>query len=247
MPTIWESLLDLVFPPRQECPFCKVPTDDASVCADCQDILRVYQSESLCRLCGRFHASGGPLDGTEGYLCADCHRAGRPFDLALAPGPHEGILKETIHRFKYGGERYLAEPLAELMTAQLRRTGLLNNSPDLLLAVPLSNDKLLSRGFNQAGLLAKEISIMTAIPFKEQVLEKVTQTPSQTSLPKAMREVNLYGAFRVTDKTTLTARKVLLVDDVFTTGSTVSVAAEVLKAAGAVQVYVITATTGRSN
>ena len=246
MSTIWESLLDLLFPLPLECPFCKTPTDDAVICPDCTEVLNAYQTGERCRRCGRFLASALPEGKTGEPLCADCRRSGRPFTRALAPAPYDGIIKATIHRFKYGGERHLAAPLAELMAGQLKRQGFAPGCADLILAIPLSYGKLLRRGFNQAALLAEELSQLTAIPFSVSLLEKVTDTPTQTSLPRAMREVNLYGAFRVTDEKALSARKVLLVDDVFTTGNTVSAAAGVLLAAGAAQVYALTIATARS-
>jgi len=166
--------------------------------------------------------------------------------ISLSPGPYEGILKKTIHRFKYNGERFLAAPLANLMIAQIKTANLLNDPPDLMIAAPLSYDKLLQRGFNQAGLLAEEIRQKISIPFKERVLEKSAGIPSQTGLPRAIREVNLCSAFKVTDKSSLSGKKVLLVDDVFTTGSTVSAITEVVKKAGALRVCVVTATTGRT-
>ena len=246
MSTIWESLLDLIFPPPLECPFCKVPTDSANTCHECTAILSAYQDEERCRLCGRFLEDALPAGKAGTPICADCSGSGRPFTRAMAPAPYDGIIKETIHRFKYNGERHLAAPLAELMVGQLKQQGLAQQGADLLLAIPLSYDKLLQRGFNQAALLAEEISQITAIPFEGRILEKVKDTPAQTSLPRVLREINLYGAFRVTDEKGLSARKVLLIDDVFTTGSTVSAAAGVLKAAGAAQVYVLTAATARS-
>jgi predicted amidophosphoribosyltransferase len=95
-------------------------------------------------------------------------------------------------------------------------------------------------------MLAQEISQKTAIPFCEQVLIKASDTPSQTSLPRAVREINLFGAFSVTNAALTQEKKILIVDDVFTTGSTAAAVAEALKQAGAARVYVLTATTARA-
>jgi len=242
--TLWESLLDLLFPPRPGCPFCGAPGSGAEVCRPCLSTISGYRLEPHCCLCGRLPEKSPPGAPHAYYLCGECQRHGWPFVLARAPGPYEGILKEVIHRFKYGGSRRLAVPLAALMVEALLSETLYTGI-DLVIPVPLSYNKLRQRGFNQAGLLAKEIGSGMKMPVNDSVLVKITDTPSQTGLSRAAREVNLKNVFKVTDARYLKGKNILIVDDVFTTGSTMSSAAAVVKRAGAVQVFVITAATSR--
>ncbi|MDF9406978.1 MAG: DNA utilization protein GntX [Pelotomaculum sp. PtaB.Bin013] len=242
--TLWESLLDLLFPPRPGCPFCGAPGSGTEVCCTCLSTISGYRLEPHCCLCGRLPEKMAPSAPDGYYLCSECRRHGWPFVLARAAGPYEGILKEVIHRFKYGGSRRLAVPLAALMVEVLLSETLYANI-DLVLPVPLTYNKLRRRGFNQAGLLAKEIGSGLKIPVSGSVLVKITDTPSQTGLSRAAREINLKNVFKVTDARYLQGKNILIVDDVFTTGSTMSSAAAVVKRAGAVQVFVVTAATGR--
>ena len=243
--TLWESLLDLIFPPAQECPLCGGVSSDGVICGSCEVLLRGYRHEGACEVCGRLPDKAGKHSAGGGFLCGECSRSKRAFDRALATGPYEGVLREAVHRLKYKGERHLAAPLAGLMVERMTEFGTLSQGLDYLIPVPLSTNKLHQRGFNQAQLLAKEISSKTAIPLRDNIIVKTVDTPSQTGLPKAVREVNLYGAFKVIDPQSLSHRKVMVVDDVFTTGSTVSAVARAVKQAGAQRAYVITATTAR--
>lgn len=242
--TLWDSLLELLFPLRPECPFCDAPGSGAEVCCTCISVINGYRLEPHCCLCGRLPEKVAPITPDGFYLCSECRRHGWPFELARAPGPYEGVLKEAIHRFKYGGSRRLAVPLAALMVEVLLSEALYADI-DLVVPVPLTYNKLLRRGFNQAALLAKEIGGRLKIPVSGRILVKITDTPSQTGLSRAAREINLKNTFKVTDAPYLQGKNILIVDDVFTTGSTMSSAAAVIKRAGAVQVFVITAATGR--
>jgi len=241
---LWDSLLDLLFPPRPECPFCGAPGSGLEVCGSCRSVISGYRLEPHCDICGRLPENEALITSTGYYLCRDCRRHGWPFVLARAPGPYEGVLKEAIHRFKYGGSRRLAVPLALLMVELLLSEALYANI-DLVVPVPLSYNKLRHRGFNQAALLAKEIGGRLRIPVNGRVLVKILDTPSQTGLSRMAREINLKSAFEVTNVEHLQGKNVLIVDDVFTTGSTMSAAAAVLKRSGAGQVFGITAATGR--
>jgi len=241
---LWDSLLDLLFPPLPECPFCGAHGSGVEVCRACHAVVDGYRLEAHCRICGRLPEKAVPVTSGGFYLCGECQRHGWPFVAARAPGPYEGVLKKAIHRFKYGGSRRLAAPLASLM-AELLLSDALYADMDLVVPVPLSGNKLRQRGFNQAALLAKEIGVRLKIPVNGRVLAKIMDTPSQTGLSRAAREINLINAFHVTDARYLQGKNILIVDDVFTTGSTMSSAAAAVKQAGAGQVFVITAATGR--
>jgi len=241
---LWDSLLDLLFPPQPECPFCGAPGSGAEICGSCRSEINGYRLEPHCGLCGRLPEKEAIISSTGIYLCGECRRHGWPFALARAPGPYEGILKDAIHRFKYGGSRRLAVPLALLMVEVLLSEDFCADL-DLVVPIPLSYNKLRHRGFNQAALLAKEIGGRLKIPVNNRVLVKILDTPSQTGLSRAAREINLQSAFEVTNVEHLQGKNILIVDDVFTTGSTMSVAAAAIKRVGAGQVFGITAATAR--
>lgn len=243
---LWDNLLDLLFPPRPGCPFCGSPGSETIVCGACRALLHEYRQTPRCRICGRLPEKAASGATGSIYLCSECRRHEWPFVLACAPGPYEGILKETVHRFKYNGLRRLAVPLATLMVELLlAEEFFLNNRIDLLLPVPLAANKLRRRGFNQAALLAKEIGGRFKIPVNEGVLVKIVDTPPQAGLTRSARENNLKSAFKVKGGLILQNKNVLLTDDVFTTGNTVSSIANLVRQAGAKQVFVITAATGR--
>ncbi|MGQ9456504.1 MAG: ComF family protein [Armatimonadota bacterium] len=160
------------------------------------------------------------------------------FDTARSVGLYEGILKEAIHVLKYRKHVALANPLGKIMADQLPKLLPANqtNQIDVIIPVPIHRSKLLDRGFNQAEELARRVSQLTRVPIETKTLVKIKITPDQVGLPREQRAENLLGAFAVTDITKVAGKKILLVDDVFTTGATLSEAAKVLRANGAYQI-----------
>jgi len=243
--TIWKDLLDLIFPARPECPFCGGGDTKGKPCDSCLATIKGYQCERPCSRCGRLAEKGArPKYGRAGFLCYDCRKRDWPFTLARAGGPYEGVLKEAIHRFKYTGRRSLASHLAALML-EVCRLEPLYQAADLIVPAPLSREKLRVRGFNQAELLAVEVGRALGVPVNGKCLVKDIDTPPQTGLSRVARESNLKGAFSVKKPDLIRDRVVLLIDDVFTTGSTMSETAATLKQAGAGEVLVLTVATGR--
>ena len=244
MRSFWKDLLDLVFPPGAECPFCGGKRQGKDMCDNCRSIVGGYNQELYCGRCGRFTGKGAMIYSAAGHFCYTCRKQEWPFELARAAGPYEGVLKEAIHRFKYTGRRGLAASLAGLMAETALAEPLLT-SVDLALPVPLSDEKLRQRGFNQAALLADEVGYRLQIPVNGKLLVKDVETPPQAGLNRAAREQNLRGAFRVTNTDAIQGLNILIIDDVFTTGSTMSSAALVIRSAGARHVFGLTAAAGR--
>lgn len=244
MRSLWKDLLNLIFPAGVECPFCGGPRQGNDICCKCRSIIACYSQELYCRRCGRFTGKGSVIPGVSSHLCFTCRKQEWPFDLARAAGPYEGVLKETLHRFKYLGRRGLASSLAGLM-AETACTEPLFTSSDLVVPVPLSDEKMRLRGFNQAALLADEVGYRLQIPVNDRLLVKDFETSSQAGLNRTAREINLKGAFRVTNADAIHGRNIMIVDDVFTTGSTMSSAALVIRSAGAKHVFGLTAAAGR--
>ena len=161
------------------------------------------------------------------------------FDIHRTSGLYEGVLKEAIHRFKYGGVFPLAKAFGDLLQPILK--ALCQDYPaDVMIPVPLHIRRLRERGFNQVLILVKELNKRFGIPYGERVLRKVKDTPVQSALKKKERRKNLRGAFEVQDQAAIEGKAVVLVDDVYTTGATVNECSRALLKAGAARVAVLT-------
>jgi len=155
------------------------------------------------------------------------------FDAAYSFGAYEGELRKLIHIFKYGKVRSLARPLGALLAAALPR----EERFDALLPVPLHWWRAFQRGFNQSHLLAREVARRTGIRLIRPV-RRVRPTPPQAGLSNAARRTNVGAAFQVRGR--LTGLRLLLIDDVMTTGATANACAAALKRAGAARVTLLT-------
>ena len=173
-------------------------------------------------------------------MCEDCLASIEPLapaeqiesDWVRGFGAYEGNLRRLIHLLKYDGMRPLARPLAARLGALLAETP----PVDLIVPVPLNRWRLWSRGFNQAELLAAELSRLSGVPFAAGVLRRRRATRSQTGLSIEQRRENVRGAFEVRRPQRIAGRSVALLDDVITTGATLAACAEALKQAGATRV-----------
>ncbi len=242
--SLWKELLNLLYPSPVDCPFCGGKRQGKDFCENCCSIISSYKHELYCGRCGSFTGKGALIPCVSSHFCYTCRKRRWPFELVRAAGPYEGILKEAIHRFKYLGRRSLACSLAGLMV-DVARTEPLLMSVDLVLPVPLSDEKLRQRGFNQAALLAEEVGYRLQIPVNTRLLVKGFETLPQAGLNRPAREQNLSGAFRVTNAEVIHGKKIMVIDDVFTTGSTMSAVATVIRSAGAKHVFGLTAAAGR--
>jgi len=204
------------------------------ICSDCLELIEIHKG-AVCPVCGRFYYHNYNSE----FPCQDCLNDLPPFTRHRSLGAYAGRLKEIIILFKYRGYENLSRPLARLVYKYLAEDGLFSGV-DFILPVPLYRKREKARGFNQAELLARELSRLCSIPTLPGVLVKVKNTPAQVSLEASDREVNLKGAFSVRKKEKIENRTLLLVDDVFTTGSTVKECALALKRAGAREVRAVT-------
>lgn len=161
-----------------------------------------------------------------------CRTGRRGFDEAFCYGAYEGTLRKLIHLFKYNGMRRLAQPLGALLADALPR----DRQFDVVTAVPLHWRRRWLRGFNQAQLLASRIARARGIPMHN-LLRRGSATRAQAGLSNAQRRENVAAAFRARRR--VNGLRVLLVDDVMTTGATMAACARVLKKAGAKSVSVL--------
>lgn len=206
-------------------------------CALCQAQLRIDSVEGICRSC--LETLTRPVAGSG----AGCGRNSPYFRRRVAVGRYEGGLRQAIHRFKYQFERRLASPLGYLMSV----AALGEFSPDyLVVPVPLFKARQRLRGYNHTEILAWELTRRLGWDVGLDVLIRIRDTGSQAKLDNQARSENVMGAFMVSDSSKALDRKILLVDDVITTGSTLSECARVLKLAGAREVdAMVLATTDR--
>jgi ComF family protein len=157
------------------------------------------------------------------------------FDAAFSYGVYEGGLRQLIQLLKYGGIRTLAGPLAEWLSAALPR----GQRFDFIAPMPIHWRRRWTRGFNQSELLARALSRRTGIPVRD-VVRKRKATPPQAGLTAPQRRANVASVFETRKREAVAGRRILLVDDVLTTGATASACARALKRAGAASVTVLT-------
>lgn len=221
-------LLAQLFPPA--CPLCSrtFPADWAEpFCADCLSGFRILPT-AHCTCCAL------PFQAQENsaHLCGRCSSKQPPFKKVHAVGWYDSSLRDAIHRFKYNQRIGLDRPLATL----LNRAIPLDVVVDLIVPVPLHRQRLQQRNYNQALLLARELACCRRLPVAAELLLKTAETVAQQQLSARERERNLSQVFTVQRK--LRGERILLVDDVMTTGATVSACSKALLAVGAATVEV---------
>ena len=228
----------MLFP--DECRVCDQPLTNFSripVCRACLAKPEPLAADYYCVQCRAPFLSRFPLD--DQGRCALCRRGVRGFDAAYSFGFYEGELRKLIHLFKYGRIQTLSAPLGRLLARALPR----EQTFDVIVPMPLHWRKRWQRGFNQAELLAVEIGRRTHTPVRK-ALRRVRNTAPQAGLTSAKRRENVSGAFHALRQTKLRRSldnlRVLLIDDVMTTGATAASCARALKRGGARQVTLLT-------
>jgi ComF family protein len=230
-----KAFLDIFFPPR--CHNCKSFIPDAGVihlCTACLEATALIRSP-LCAQCGEPFMTAGGSD----HLCGVCLSGPPRFTAARAAALFDGPVRELIHSFKYNRQTQLCRPLG-LLTARQLGPFVAAAAPDLVIPVPLHVKRLRQRGFNQAVLLGEVLAREWRVPLSRRNLRRLRWTEPQINLTAAQRAANVRGAFAVADPGVLQGKRIILVDDVYTTGSTVAECARVLFKADAVAVFVIT-------
>jgi ComF family protein len=203
-------------------------------CPPCFSKIHFIRSP-LCPCCGI------PFTGGDGgnHICGDCIVSKSAFSVARAVGRYETTLLEAIHRFKYNRKISIGEILGKLM-AEFEYPAFTISDYSLIIPVPLHPKKLRERGFNQAVILAREISRSFSLLLDFETLRRHIYTEPQISLGKKERERNVHGVFSVTDPGKIKGKTIILVDDVYTSGNTVKECARVLMKNKAAAVAVLT-------
>jgi len=230
-------LADFIYPPKcTGCDAITVGTGNRYWCPGCLDGLPWIRSP-LCPRCGRPFPAHSP---TPDHLCGDCLVGGAHFDAARSAVFYgDGPVTRAILELKFGGKLHCAPPLADLLH-RLVGTWEEARRADWIVPVPLHPRRLRSRGYNQAALLSKFLGSRAGIPVAYELLTRARETRPQTRLSREQRLANVRGAFLVADAEAVSGRRIRLVDDVFTTGTTLDECALALKRAGAARIAALT-------
>ncbi len=247
--TIRNFLIDIIFPK-----FClNCGKEGSYLCQDCFSLIDILQRQ-YCPFCPY------PKIVFDGKTCSPCRKSKKLAGLYCAVSYDSFIVKKMINQFKYKPYiKELSKPLASLIVVHLINLNKLSNfAESILIPVPLHKKKLKQRGFNQAEEIEKELlkllnpgearsSPKRSIPkisILNNVLTKIKQTPAQVELKKEQREKNIKGVFVCQKPELVKGKKIFLIDDIFTTGSTMEECARVLKKAGAQEVWGIAVARG---
>lgn len=235
-----EKLLDIIYP--RICFGCKrhIPSEvEGYICLDCLQKIEIHRPP-FCITCGR------SIDLLEIDRCTDCAGCRYYFTRGYSLSPYDGLLKECLHSFKYNWHTYLGRTLARLMTDfALKYIDL--QKIDVITAVPLHWRRQRDRGFNQSVILGRIIADNTGIPFIEDCLIRIRTVQPQVELSRQERIRNVEGVFAVRKPKRFLGKRILLIDDVFTTGATLNECSRVLLKSGAGDVWVFTLSRGISS
>ncbi len=216
-------LLDLVYPPH--CLACRRP--GAWLCSSCAESISFLQAP-VCHHCGTPIRQAG--------LCPSCQHRQSDLMGVRSVAFHLSPLREAVHALKYEGMRVLAEPLGEILAQYWPSADLMVS---VVVPVPLHTERLRQRGYNQSLLLATALGKRVGLPVEQHVLVRSRNTPSQVGLSIDERWANVRDAFRCSSDA-LSGERVLLIDDVYTTGATLETCASALLESGAAEVWALT-------
>jgi len=230
------ALSSLFYPPH--CAQCGVALNEGQLCETCRKAAKRIRAP-FCHTCSQ------PFDGAleDEFTCANCNGRRLYFDCAVSACRCTGIVRDLIHRFKYQHDYYLRRTLAAWLDETLDDGRLSTVRFDALVPVPLHPARWREREFNQAEALAELVGKRRKIPVRN-LLRRARYTTTQTQFDREERMENLHNAFNLRQNTPMTGLRLLLVDDVFTTGSTVNECARVLRETGATTVCVVTVARG---
>lgn len=238
MNQIREIFLGILYPRR--CPICHeiVRERGALICASCKKEVRPI-GEPACKKCGK------PIGSPAQEYCRDCSKGGHVYTRGLAVLHYTGKIKKSIYQMKFHNKReyidFYGPYMAEVLGERIRRW-----DAQALVPVPLHGSKRRKRGFNQAELLAEKVGEELGIPVRTDLVERIRATKPQKELSRRERQNNLKGAFKISQYD-VKLKKIILVDDIYTTGSTIDEIAGKLLEQGISEVYFISLCIGRDD
>lgn len=223
----------MIYPVR--CPVCDgvLGMNNDDICPDCGDKLR-YPQGNLCCQCGK------PIAETEIY-CTNCRNRAYTYISGRSALLYNSIMQESIARFKYGGRQEYGRFYGKLLWKE-QGEWIRKISPDILVPVPLHQSRYRSRGYNQAQILARELGACADVPVADGLLVRVKRTLPQKELTWQERENNLQHAFQIDIRVKRLYENIkcaILIDDIYTTGSTAEMCSRILYEAGIRKIYVL--------
>lgn len=231
------GVLDILYPPR--CPVCHgIVQGKEGICPSCRKRLH-YINEPKCKKCGK------EIEKDEQEYCRDCQRYSHAFDKGEAVFAYDQIMRRSISMFKYHNRREYARVYAREMQKHCERF-LQMCAPEVILPIPVHKHKKRQRGFNQAELVAKELGKFTGIPVDTKYLYRVGKTTPQKELTRQQRKVNLRKAFALRE-TGKYYERILLIDDIYTTGATIDAVSEILREKQSKFIFFLTICVGRND
>jgi len=235
----FDAACTLIYPPI--CQFCggqRAAAQDGLVCARCRSKVR-FIAPPYCQRCGL------PFEGeiTTPFECANCRELDFHFSSARSAAVADGVILEAIHRYKYSQAMWF-EPFLAGVFLREAVPALCGQAWDWIVPVPLHPTKRREREFNQAERMANRLSQAAGIPLNRNLLRRVVPTRTQTRLTRQQRAANVRRAFALRDGQPVRGARIILVDDVFTTGATTDACARVLREKGAAEVCVWTVARG---
>ena len=237
--SVIDKVTDVLYP--KACPICGkaapvVEGKRAQVCPECYEELR-FIKHNYCLRCGK------ELGSAAQQYCYDCSRIKHVYDQGAAALMYTDGIKQSIYRYKYKGKREYASWYGAMLAKGCgERIAMWN--PDVIIPVPLHKKKLKERGYNQAELMARALGEQLGIPVDGDYLVRTNNTVPMKKLTGEERINNLKNAFNIVSNS-VQYNKILLVDDIYTTGATIDACATVLKAHGAKSVYYVSLCVGK--
>ena len=240
---IINNLLELLFPSNIYCISCRSIIDKTRPYALCDDCVATFRwaNDKTCEKCGKILQENYVHD-----TCVDCREIEHSFTKGYTCVQYGVKERELLLAFKYGGQSFIGEKIADVMADRLKPENL---KSDLIIPVPMFRRKQRKRGYNQAEIIAKCLSKKLGLPCSSKLLLRAENTPAMSGLSSAERRLNIEHAFCVAKNAEdeITGKRILLVDDIYTTGSTASACAQALMARGANEVRVITFAAGANS
>lgn len=228
-----ESVLNILYPPR--CPVCDgiVPWGK-DICPACEKKLP-YITTCRCVKCGKPVEAGRPL-------CDDCMEIPHAFDRGIGVFLYDDTMRRVMRAFKYEGRQEYGRALGRLLAGYAEER-IVRWRPDALVPIPIHRGRLAARGYNQAEILARAAAKRCGVPVRADLLVRRISTAAMKDLDRGERRKNMAGAFAVPAEVSVPER-VLIIDDIYTTGATVDAAAAALKSAGTRAVFFLTVCMG---
>lgn len=234
---IFDCVLELIFPPR--CIVCSEVCkksdfrSEVHICDKCKDkITPLHTFDNVCRKCSR------PTE-EENIICPLCQVSKYHFDIAYSYAVYEKGLRLSILSYKFGGQQYKHRDFAEMLLLKIKEHPFILHA-DMIVSVPSGKKRQKSRGFDHISPIAKYVSAKTSIPYVKNAIIKTRETTPQSKLSFTDRRLSVKGAYNISKTLNVRGKTVILIDDILTTGSTVSEIAKILKRTGAEYVIVLT-------